>query len=288
MALSDTALSSDEAFGLLGDETRVAILKTVWESSESPVSFTAIRRRVGNPDSGQFNYHFRKLVGHFLAAGDDGYELTQAGREVVRAVLAGVITDRPRTEPERIGAHCVDCGGDLRVRYDEYGVVDCGDCGETVMWNEFPPAGLDGRTPAEIATTFDRWTQSRFRLAMDGICPNCASETSQTIDSRRQDGDGDGDVATTHRCTHCEYRARVPLFGHVVHHPAVVSFYYDRNVNVVELPYWELRSLARTFSERVVSTDPWRAEIELASEGDELLLTLDEQLSVVDVELTER
>lgn len=287
MGSPERTKSPEEAFWLLGDQTRVDILRAVWEAPEEPVTFTEIRERIGTPDSGKFNYHIGKLRGHFLAAGDDGYRLTQAGREVVRAVVAGTITDRPDTDPEPIDADCVECSGPLQVRYDDRARIECSDCGATVMWNEFPPAGLEGRSPGELARAFDRWTQRRFRLAMDGVCPSCASEMATTIEHSDVAEAEDADIATNHRCTNCDYRARVPLFGHVLTHPAVVSFFHDRDVDIAALPYWRLQSLARSFTERVVGEDPWLAEVEVEADGDRLVLTLDEELAVVEVDTPE-
>ena len=278
-------LSPDRAFWLLGDQMRTAILRAVWESSEETITFSEIRAQIGNPDSGKFNYHLNKLVGHFLSKGDGGYSLTQAGREVVRAVMAGTITKHAEIGPGPIDAQCTECGGTLVVRYDEYGIIECEDCGELVMWNEFPPAGLDTRSAEEFASTFDRWTQVRFGLAMDGICPNCACETTmEVLDRAGESADG---IASMHRCENCKYEARVPLFGHVVSHPATISFFYDRGVDVTELPYWRLRSLAREFTEEVISQTPWTASITMRSDGHTLELTLDESLAVVDVERSE-
>lgn len=283
MDREDGVLSPDEAFGLLGNETRMAILEAVWESSAETVPFSDIRDRLGNPDSGQFNYHLDKLTGHFLASVEGGYELTQAGREVVRAVLAGTITERRETAPVGLDEACVDCGGPLVARYDEYGIVECGDCGRTVMWNEFPPAGLDGRTMAEAARAFDRWTQRRFRLAMDGVCPNCAASMERTV--LGVDADDTDGIATMHRCGNCKYEARAPLFGHVVDEPAVVSFYHDRGVDLTEMPYWEVRSLARDFTERVVSAEPLEVEVTIPDDDDVLRVVLDEELAVTEHEI---
>jgi hypothetical protein len=275
-------LSPDEAFWLLGDQMRVAILRAVWVSSEEPNTFSEIRERIGSPDSGKFNYHLNKLVGHFLSKAEGGYRLTQAGREVVRAVMAGTITQHAAVGPSPIDAQCADCGGTLVVRYDEYGIIECEDCGELVMWNEFPPAGLDTRSPEEFASTFDRWTRVRFGLAMDGICPNCACEmTMEILDNAAE---GVDDIATMHRCENCKYEARVPLFGHVVSHPATISFFYDRGVDVTELPYWRMRSLAREFTEEVISQNPWTVKITMRFDEHTLELTLDERMDVVDVE----
>ena len=286
MGSDGETLSPDEAFRLLGDETRTAILRAVWEAPEDAVSFSDIRERIGSPDSGKFNYHLNKLADHFLSKGEDGYRLTQAGREVVRAVMAGTITQRPEMESAAIDARCVDCDGELVARYDEYGIIECGDCGESVMWNEFPPAGLDSRTPGTFATAFDRWTQTRFRLAMDGICPSCAGET--TTEMLDGEAGGDDGIATMHRCANCKYEARVPLFGHVTSHPAVVSFYYEQGVDVTDAPYWRMQALAREFTEEVVSEDPWTAEIAITSGDRTLVLTLDERLDVVAVDPPEQ
>lgn len=277
-------LDPNDAFKLLSDETRMAILQAVWAAPDPPISFTEIRDRIGRPDSGQFNYHVDKLRGHYLARTEDGYELTQAGREVVRAVLAGTLTEEPSTETTSIDAECVDCGGELVARFDGHGHVDCGECGATVMWNEFPPAGLQGRDGSDLALAFDRWTQRRFRLAMDGVCPSCAAPMEVTrVDGSSVDG---GDIAARYRCSNCKYEARVPLFGHVLEHPAVIAFFHERGRDVVGQPYWHLRSIAREFTETLLEADPWRATIEVESDGDRLTLTLDDRFDVVDVELT--
>lgn len=282
MASDGEPLDPEEAFWLLSDVTRMDILRAVWAAPETPISFTDIRDRVGRPDSGNFNYHIDKLRGHFLAHVDDGYELTQAGREVVRAVLAGTLTERPTTEPIDIDASCVDCGGRLVARFADHGHIECADCGATVMWNEFPPAGREGREPIELARAFDRWTQRRFRLAMDGVCPSCAARMETTPVGGPSDSSGD--IASLHRCSNCRYEARVPLFGHVLEHPAVISFYHDKGVDILGKPYWEFQSMGREFTESVLDDDPWRAAIELAAAGDSLTLTLDETFDVIDVE----
>jgi predicted RNA-binding Zn-ribbon protein involved in translation (DUF1610 family) len=281
MVFDETGPAPDRAFWLLSDETRIAILRALWAADEKPVSFTDLRERVGNPNSGQFNYHLDKLQDHFVSKTDDGYEISQAGREVVRAVHAGSITDQPQLDPAPINGDCVECGASLVVRYNQYGIIECLECGETVMWNEFPPAGLAERTSTEFAAAFDEWIRSRFHLAMDGICPNCATAMTTTINTGT-----DGDISTTHQCENCKYQARAPLFGHIIRHPAVISFYYDRGIDIISATYWELQDYAREFEEVVVTEDPWTARVIIEADGDQLTLTLDDQLIVVDVDLS--
>lgn len=281
MGEGSDSVSPDEAFWLLGEETRLGILRAVWEAESDAVPFTEIRDRVGNPDSGAFNYHLDKLRGLFLARTDDGYELSQAGLEVVRAIMAGVLTDQPELAPGAIDGSCVHCGGGLVAEYDRYGKVKCGGCGELVMWNEFPPAGLGGRSVTEFADAFDRWTQHRFRLAMDRVCPNCASgmEVRRVSDS----ADGEVSIAGQFRCGTCKYEARVPLFGFVIGLPAVVAFFYEDGIDVTSLPYWRVRELADAFREEVVSEDPWLAEVTVVNDDRELVVRIDEAFDAVDV-----
>lgn len=261
----------DEAFRLLADETRPDLLRTVWAAA-GPIAFSEIRSRLGDPDSGRINYHLGELTGHYLSKGESGYTLTQAGREVLRAVQAGSITADPGVEPGEIDAECTDCGATLTAEYDEYAIVSCPDCGARIMWNEFPPTGLDGRDADAFARAFDRWTRSRFRLAMDGVCPNCAREMTATLPT------GEGEPAVTHSCGNCRYDARVPLYGYAFEHPAVISLYYERGVDVTAMPFWELRRLAEDVTAAVADTDPWAARLRVDVGDRSVRLRLDASL----------
>jgi hypothetical protein len=46
-----------------------------------------------------------------------------------------------------------------------------------------------------------------------------------------------------------------------------------------------LQDYAREFEDVVVTEDPWTARVTIEADGDQLTLTLDDQLIVVDVEL---
>ena len=272
----------DEAFELLGDPMRTSILREVWAAPADRVTFSALRERLGGPDSGRFNYHLNRLVGHFLTRGEDGYGLTQAGREVVRAVMAGSITRRPRLEPVEIGAACPACGGQLVVEYDDYASIRCGECGTTVMWNEFPPAGLEGRTPEGVARAFDRWVRSRFGLAADGVCPNCAHAMTTRVHDRG--ADSVVAIASVHRCGNCRYEARVPLIGHVLTHPAAIAFYRGVGTDLAELPFWRMWDLAAEMTVEVVGTEPTTLEVSITHEDRGLRMRFDGDLGVLDVE----
>lgn len=275
----------DRAFELLSDETRLEILRTLWASEEPVLAFSEIRDRLGRPDSGQFNYHLGELTDHFVRQTDGGYRLTQAGREVMRAVQAGSFTDHPARDGIEVDGECLECGGRLEASYEEHARIECTACDRTVMWNEFPPAGLGGRTPAEFLRAFDRWTQRRFRLARDGVCPSCAGRTTMEPVSAAALAD-EASPAPTYRCTNCKYRATIPLFGHVIDHPAVVAFFYDHGVDLPALPFWDLREHGQRFTHEVVRPDPLTIDLEIALDEDALSLRLDETLAVQSTRLS--
>ena len=84
-----------DALAVLGDETRIAILR-VLADAEEPLAFSELRRRAGVDDAGRFNYHLSELREYFVREADGGYALREAGSRVVAA--AGVAgADTPAT-----------------------------------------------------------------------------------------------------------------------------------------------------------------------------------------------
>jgi DNA-binding transcriptional ArsR family regulator len=91
MASDSTATDSDpptDVFALLSDETRVGIVREL-AAADRPVRFGRLRERLDCRDSGRFNYHLRRLRGALVEKRDDGYVLTDRGRQV--AAATGVI-----------------------------------------------------------------------------------------------------------------------------------------------------------------------------------------------------
>lgn len=78
-------ISPEKAFSLLGNETRVAIIRELG-ATEDPRSFSDLHAAVGVRDSGGFNYHLQKLVGTFIRRADGGYELSEAGVRICESI----------------------------------------------------------------------------------------------------------------------------------------------------------------------------------------------------------
>ncbi|MEY7848877.1 citrate/2-methylcitrate synthase [Natrarchaeobius sp. A-rgal3] len=75
-----------ETLSVLSEPNRLQILLALAEREE-PIAYSTLRASVSTEDKGQFNYHLRQLREYFVADREEGYELTDAGRTVVDAVL---------------------------------------------------------------------------------------------------------------------------------------------------------------------------------------------------------
>ena len=113
-----------DAFKLLSDEVRLAILLALWEAydphaEKNTVSFSELFDRVGERDSGNFTYHLDKLIGHFVEETVDGYRLRNSGLKIVRAVIAGSGLEERRLPPTEIPRACYHCGAQVELSYED-------------------------------------------------------------------------------------------------------------------------------------------------------------------------
>jgi DNA-binding transcriptional ArsR family regulator len=187
------------AFKVLGNGTRLAILRELLDTMDDPPSFSELRKRLGMRDGSQFNYHLRKLEPAYVvrtdgSAGTDGsrgsadgrsadrYRLTIAGMMVTAAILAGTLIDQPTIPPFEVEVECVTCGGGLLARYeDEMVSVNCADCGQYHLFSFLPPGGLVDRTPEEVAAASDSYFRTCALSCMDGVCPGCAGRVRRSF-----------------------------------------------------------------------------------------------------------
>lgn len=279
-----SALSPEAAFGLLGNETRVAIIRTLGETVQEPLSFSELRERVGVRDSGQFNYHLNKLVGSFVRREDGDYTLTYAGARVVGAILAGTFNEKGAHESFELDAACPICGSPIVANYrDERVTVRCPDCDEQLSTFGFPPGGLENRDAAELTRTFERWLRNVFTLMADGICLNCTGRTHGELTTDSEYMRDDEEVVAEFTCERCNDVATSSVASFVLSHPAVVAFHYEHGIDLGETPEWNLTWL-RNKQTTLDSRDPPRATTRVTLDGDELELAVDADLNVTVVE----
>jgi DNA-directed RNA polymerase subunit RPC12/RpoP len=261
---------AEDAFAAVADELRVRILRELWDADD-PLAFSELRDRVDVRDSGRFNYHLGELRGRFVERGEDGYALRFAGRKLVGALYSGVYTeDVGRIGPQPVEGSCVNCGSALEAVYeDEHGKIDCTDCEVTVVMSGIPPAFVEGRED-DLAAAIDGYVRTTQRSFLDGFCSACSGPTT----GRLTEGEfGPRAVLTCERCG-SKFHG---LAGWVaMDHAATVAFYHDHDRDLHDIPTWELGWLdaAEWDGDRALLT------VELA--GDELRLTVDDSLAVVD------
>lgn len=285
----------EEVFGLLADEIRVGILQALWDNDTGPLSFSELREATGVSDSGQFNYHLGKLVGRFVTRSDDGYDLTQAGKLVNGAIEAGAYTGEATIDPIALEEPCSSCGGDQTLSYEDETVrVSCADCPVEFTFL-VPPGVFAGYAEAAIPGVADRYLRSTVLHTLRGFCCLCDGPLEPTVAPLSSlDGvpaetagevveEADRIPMVTYECDRCAQVVTCSLDLVLMEHPAVVSFHYDRGVDVRERPVW---NRVRLDPDRIsiTGTDPFRAQARYALDDAELVVTVDDTLEVVSVE----
>ena len=245
-----------DAFALLGDETRLAILLALWEeydphATDNRVPFSDIFDRVDYDDPGSFSYHLQQLTGQFIRqhAKEEGYELRVPGLRFIQAVIAGAGVQDATYELTEIDQPCPFCDAPTAISYQNGLVIHvCTEC-EGVITEEnirgylsavpFDPAGLTERSPDEIraASRVAAWRQTQ--IMFDGLCPACSGPVDGWLECCT-------DHDTTGICENCGTKFAVLAWfecrickNHNVSspkalalfYPAVIAFYDDHGVS---------------------------------------------------------
>lgn len=250
------------AFAALDSEVRLAILDSLYERTVEPgplasdAAYSTIKSDVGVEDSGRFSYHLHRLVDRFVRKTDDGYRLSEPGREVVRLRRRGVLREDVSVEARRIDTECYRCGAGVEVSYERgYLTTRCPDCSGlidhelvpegTLTALAYPPSGVDG---VGIETAFERahvLIDQHVRAMAAGVCPDCGRDVTMTLEAAdRPDRAGDGPGGSdrfTHdglvrlSCDHCgQRRITHPLHATADRDP-VAGYFADRGL----APGWD-------------------------------------------------
>jgi len=302
-------LSPDEAFSVLGDETRLQILQRLGEA-DGPLMFSELFGRIDYDDTANFSYHLDKLAGHFLRESDEGYELRQSGRRIVEAVLSGAVTDDPVLEPIETERRCPLCGAPIEVSYDQDRVgMYCTECsglfGQTdPRENQFgrsghlgnmllPPAGVRERTATSVLETAWAWGHLEIYARASGFCPRCSAPVAYSVNVCEDHDAADGACGRcgrryaghrTVRCTGCIYEKDGLVSGRVLSNTEFLAFLTAHGINPITPDSFNRPiEVMANYEENVVSTDPFVGRYTYTIGENSITLTVDEDLSVVDV-----
>lgn len=312
---ADTTLSPDDAFAVLGNETRMDILQTLAEA-EDPLPFSELRERVGVSDSGQFNYHLDRLVGHFLEDTEDGYRLRRAGERIIEAVVSGAVTETPVIESTEVDWPCSQCGAPTEVSYQQERVAaSCTECpglyagssethavpdellehgylGEASL----PPAAIEGRNASEVFRTAISWDFLERIARSKGICPRCSAaiEMTLTVCESHDHGDGICDTCGSRyavkyecACPNCPHTGEGLLPTALHGNTEVLDFITSHGFDPVTPTEDQWMTMSDSWVEEVLCWDPIEVRITYTLEGHVLSLTVDEGLDVIDVTETQ-
>ena len=283
---SEAAFPAEEAFALIGDEIRAEILRVLGEDPHEGLSFSELRERVGTDvDSGQFNYHLQRLVGHFVERTDDGYELRGAGLALYRAIMAGTFNRRVELEPLDAGFDCYHCGTGVEASYEDGSLqLQCPGCEHVYVHTMVPPsAAADG--PEALLSRVDRYSRNRVLTATSGVCPVCVAGMELEFLSGEEVWSAGAErlEAFVHRsCENCGRQQYATVGMALLDHPVVVSFFHERGRDLTEVPHWELAWVMTEKHLTVRSRDPWEFELRVPCEGETLELVIDDELTVVE------
>jgi hypothetical protein len=278
----ETCMPPADAFAIVGNETRLRILEALWEA-DRPAAFSDLRRSVGMRDSAQFNYHLSKLRDQFVRKTDDGYEFQQAGKAIVRAVLAGTYNQNPELEPFPVEGDCVVCGGELNARYeDEVFYIMCSDCERPHGTHTFPPGGLEDRTREEVLAAFNQRARHLSCLCADGVCPECNGRVRTEIEPWEEMTEQE--LVVLHECDRCGKDIPSTAGLALLDDAEIVSFYRDHGVDLNTVPFWTLEWCTSDHHTEVLSRDPWRLRLTIPVGEEALRVTVDGDLTVLETE----
>lgn len=282
----EECISPAEAFSVVGNETRLEILEALWRM-DRPASFSELRREVGMRDSAQFNYHLSQLREQFVRKTDDGYDFRQPGEAVIRAVLAGTLNQDPVIDPFEVEGTCVDCGTGLHAKYEnEHLQVFCPECDRPHGGFQFPPGGLEDRSREEVMDAFNQRARHLSCLSADGVCPDCNGRMETRIE---RDPDWESfEVIVHHECARCGRHIPSSIGLVLLDDAEIVAFYRDHGIDLNTVPFWTLEWCISDHYTEVVGENPWRFEVTVPVNDEELIVTLDGTLGVLDVERRER
>jgi hypothetical protein len=283
-----------DAFEALGNEIRIATIRALADTDrdagelEAPLQFSDLQTAVGASTSAGFAYHLRKLSDHYVEKTEQGYRLTSAGQRVARAITAGTYTERTDLDPITISGSCPLCQrSTLTARcVDNTLAIECECLDAPIAHLSLPPGSQHRSIDEDLLETFDRYHRSRIALLTDGICTECMSPVTATIDrvpaprtdASTEDRESEATRAQLHlNCAGCDVEMYSPVVFAVVEHPAVIGFFDTHGIDIRERPLW---NLGEEWSETILSEKPWCVRVSVRCDDDRLDLLVGEGMTV--------
>jgi hypothetical protein len=299
---SQVATDAESAFMTLSHDLRLKILLAMWDADGFSLSFSELRKRVGERDSGSFTYHLSELQSNFIAKTDEGYELQYPGHRVLDAIQSGVFHEQVTVGPVELDDDCRECGEKLVFEYDTDYIarIRCPDCGNRALEWPFDPGGIADRTDEEIVSAFDRRTRRIWSCALDGVCPFCAGQVDREVTSQvHEKGACIGVIEQLDRydeyfardhpavvavdCEQCSFYSFIPPGVVLLTRPAAISQLHDAGIDLRERPLWDLGFVVDADAVTVKQPSPMCIEISVVDTANPLRFAIEDSFEVIEV-----
>ncbi|MDG5821939.1 winged helix-turn-helix domain-containing protein [Natronococcus sp. A-GB7] len=285
-ASSNERSRADNPFKALGNETRLEILRVLYEHrlqfghDEKSLPYSELREHVGIEDKGNFNYHLRQLKDQFVDGDDEGYQLTFAGFEIAKVIDVDAWADHEPRDPIELDSSV--CHSTLVARYED-GVFEVSADDTVLFAHAVRPTGASDRVGEDlldVMTTLWRHTNQQMLV---GICPYCQTETTKSIEIASSNI---WDYTYSATCPTCGPIGGSHVGAAILEHPAVISFYWNHGIDIRAKHIWEL-GFVDDEAVTVLNENPSRLRIDVEIEDDRLEVTIDETAEVIDIVVIE-
>jgi DNA-binding transcriptional ArsR family regulator len=285
----------EDAFSVLGDETRLQILLELTEVVREDgygtgLTFSELRTRVGVEDSGRFNYHLNELRDGFVEKVDNEYVAQFPGLAVISAVYAGLYEDVDADEPltTETGTECQRCSRPLKIHYEGNQLwTECTEHGQQDRW-VVPAGAYTNRSLEELANVVYTRLLANFSLARQDICLHCWGQMTieYPIESERENNpSGNEFIWMAVGCQRCWNQMQmVPLRSFMATHPLVAGPFREHGYDQFETIQKVMRLDNSLCDTELHADEPVSATVRIELEDEELELTVDETCSVTDFE----
>ena len=281
--MTDDSLSPVDAFGLLADEIRLAIVESLVDSAlgsmGEPVAFSDLRRDVGVADAGKFNYHLGKLQPQFIQKVEDGYLPRFAALEAIRAARSGALTELPEERRDDLSTTCPVCEDPLVGVHEGSRVTVTCETDGTFFQSIVPPRTAAERSVQEVVDYASRETQRDIEKLVNGVCMLCGGPVQCTAPETAESWEDGDHVIVGLDCQHCVYRMHLPVPVALTGHPAVVAHHWNNGVDIRHDPFFAPEFVDPEYT-TVRSEDPFEADVEVPVAGESITLRVDGELNV--------
>jgi hypothetical protein len=298
----DSERTAAEVFGLLADETRVDVLRTIARAqNEHPrsgvaaLSFSELYDRVDVDGTSKLSYHLGELTDTFLRKHEGGYAFTHAGEQLVRFVLAENFRSPPAFDPVDAPGVCLHCGETAlqATLHDQFFLVECGACERPAFSYRVRPAQIEAHENGRLIDAVVREQAGDFVKMRGAVCPDCTGRLETEVvdtDEIPVSKDLPVEYLTSSACQQCLRFLSVPLTHAAAYHPESVAFHWDRGFDVMGTGVWQFhRHLeAGNWKAERTATDPAEYRVQYQHESRTLRLYLDRSGRVTRTERVRR